>query len=86
MSNRTVAKSSGWGEPPREVDPIADLVRILDEARIRTHAMMLALLERRVTSARFGMSEGYMRTAAPENPELLPMCFPIDSSGKQYSV
>jgi hypothetical protein len=54
-ANRIVAKSSERGEPPCDVDPIEELVRIVGHA----HETLLALIEQAcATPARIGQGAG----------------------------
>jgi len=88
--NRIAAKPSERGEPPRDVDTIEELVRIVGEAhddpRSRNDAGLLE--QARVASARVGLGKGDECGAhsARKIPPLLPMCFPIRFSGKQRTV
>src|SRR5271165_3970191 len=78
-ANRIIAKSSEQGEPPCDVDPIEELVRIVGEAdddpRSRNDAGAPRTGARRIRP-RLPERRRRLRSAAPEKPR---RCFPCAS-------
>ena len=56
--NRIVAKSSERGEPPCDLDPIEELVRVVGEAHALSQRCWRSLARARVASARYGLGAG----------------------------
>jgi hypothetical protein len=77
-------------EPPRDVDPIEELVRIVGEAhddpRSRGDVSAPRTGERRIRSRRLGEAMNSGCAARGKNPPLLPIRFPIRFSGKQQAA